>query len=865
MTKYPRHRIEELFAAALELPPHRRTAYLAQQEEDQSLRAEVLSLLKAHESQGRLDSIAEQVSGLEKNYAADLTAQLLGRLRTALAGRYQVERELGRGGMAIVFLAEDLKHRRRVALKVLRPDLAGAIGRERFLHEIETAGQLHHPHILPLYDSGQVDGLLYYVMPYVEGESLRERLDREQQLPLEQAIRIVREVGYALDHAHGLGVIHRDIKPENILFEGGHAVVSDFGVARAINVAGTRLTEPGIAVGTPAYMSPEQAVASASLDGRSDIYSLGCVMYECLSGQPPFTGPSPQAVLARHTLDPVPRLRTLRPTVPEGVQQAVEKALAKVPADRFSTAAEFAQALTGGAVRSDMPESLDAVIRQALARNAAGRIADAAQSAPALLESVTAGATSTPSAVHPKRLVVLPFTNLSPEPDSQYFADGLTEELITDLSRIRALRVISRTSAMRLRDSGKDVPTIARELGVHYVLDGSVRKAGRSIRITAHLVEATADASLWAEKFSGSDEDVFVLQESLSRQIVNALRITLTPAESSRIAHRPIEDPRAYDCFLRARHKLLRFSGRDLDDALALLGEGLKIVGDNELLLGAMGQVYVYYVHWGVRPDPKYLDEAERCVQGVFRLNPNSAQGHAVLGGLHLKRGELQEAVRHLRRAVDVDPEHLDALIWLFYCYITAGQPGAARPIIEHLLEIDPLTALNHAAYGWLLVCENRIPEAVSHYQRGYQLEPASPVIRWLYGWSLAQSGRRDEAAAELATFAKEAQGTIFGPLAGALGHALVGDAAAARYAASPLLASAMQQDEGTSFCLSEIFALVRDYDEALRWLEHAIERGNLNYPMLAEIDTLYGDFRKDPRFTQLLANIRHRWEMFEV
>lgn len=273
----------------------------------------------------------------------------LARLQTALTGRYTVERELGRGGMATVYLANDLKHHRRVAVKVLRPEIAAAVGPERFLREIETAARLNHPHILSLHDSGEVDSLLYYVMPYVEGETLRQRLNRENQLPVDDAMQISREVADALGYAHSLGLVHRDIKPENILFQAGHAVVSDFGIARAVSASGRQqLTATGVAVGTPAYMSPQQAAGVQELDGRSDLYSLGCVVYEMLVGEPPFTGPNAQAVLARHTLDPVRSLRTVRKSVPPHVEQALMKVLEKVPADRFRTAAEFSAALVAG-------------------------------------------------------------------------------------------------------------------------------------------------------------------------------------------------------------------------------------------------------------------------------------------------------------------------------------------------------------------------------------------------------------------------------------------------------------------------------------------------------------------------------------
>ena len=268
-------------------------------------------------------------------------------LRAALTGRYRIERALGAGGMAIVHLAVDEKHERRVALKVLRPEIAAALGHERFLKEIKTTASLHHPHILPLYDSGEAGGFLYYVMPYVEGESLRDRLEREKQLPIEEALRITRQVGDALSYAHSRGVIHRDIKPENLLLESGHAVVADFGIARAIHAAGGQtLTQTGVAVGTPAYMSPESCAGSQDLDGRSDLYSLGCVLYEMLAGQPPFTGPSAESLVYQHLSAPPPPVTQLRPAVPAEIAGVLAQALAKNPADRFNPVVKFTEALT---------------------------------------------------------------------------------------------------------------------------------------------------------------------------------------------------------------------------------------------------------------------------------------------------------------------------------------------------------------------------------------------------------------------------------------------------------------------------------------------------------------------------------------
>ncbi len=366
---------------------------------------------------------------------------LLDRLQTALAERYTIERELGRGGMATVYLAEDLKHHRRVALKVLRPELSPALGADRFLREIETASRLQHPHILSLHDSGEAAGLLYYAMPYVEGESLRARLAREVQLDATDAVRIAEEVADALACAHAAGVLHRDIKPENILLTGGHAVVADFGIARAIDaVAADRLTETGLALGTPHYMSPEQASGARVLDARSDLYALGCVLYEMLAGEPPFNGPSSQAILARHAVDPVPCLRTVRSTVSPALEAAVGKALAKVPADRFASALEFKEAL--GRASREPAVVAPAAGRRRLAIGLAAVVVGAG-AAGALLAGFGADRPVTADGERPIRsLAVAPLENLTGDSAQVYLAHGITDQLVTTLAQIGALRVV---------------------------------------------------------------------------------------------------------------------------------------------------------------------------------------------------------------------------------------------------------------------------------------------------------------------------------------------------------------------------------------------------------------------------------------
>jgi serine/threonine-protein kinase len=415
-------------------------------------------------------------------------ADLLVRLQAALAGRYTIERELGRGGMALVYLARDLKHDRPVALKVLRPEVALALGTDRFLREMEIAAHLTHPHILALHDSGQADDVVYYVMPYVEGESLRDRLNREKQLSLDDTLQVAREVADALSYAHGHNVVHRDVKPENILFEAGHAVVSDFGIARAIIAAGgAQLTETGIAVGTPAYMSPEQASAQGPIDGRADVYALGCVVYEMLAGAPPFTGPSAQAVLARHALDPVPPLRTVRKAVPPAVEQAVTKALEKVPADRFETVAQFAAALESGTTRPT-PSRVGRRWR-ALAFGVA-------------LTGAAAGVllwrSKSREALEPNLVAVAPFEVLDPK--LAMWREGLVDVLSRSLDGAGPLRTVAPTVVVR-RWQGRPDPTSATELGrrtgARLAVFGSLLGAGAdTVRLAASVFDVAAQRAL---------------------------------------------------------------------------------------------------------------------------------------------------------------------------------------------------------------------------------------------------------------------------------------------------------------------------------------------------------------------------------
>ena len=489
----------------------------------------------------------------------------LSQLQDALADRYVIERELGRGGMATVYLAQDLKHERRVAIKVLHPELAAMLGPERFLREIKLTAGLNHPHILPLLDSGEVlvehpersegpRSFLYYIMPFVEGESLRDRLTREKQLPVADGLRITADVAAALSYAHSHGVIHRDIKPENILLQGDQAVVADFGIAKAISAAGgDRLTGTGLAIGTPAYMSPEQAGGEQDLDGRADIYALGCVLYELLAGVPPFQGPSAQAILARHSVDAVPSLRTVRSTVPAGVVQAIEKALAKVPADRFATAREFAEALESGRTQVAPERSAPGARRRARWYLAAGATLVAVGAVIALFLSRRHPA----SGLDPSLIAVAPFDVLGAD---QLWHEGLVDMLARTLDGLAPFRTVPQTLALRHWTGHADslsARNLGQVTGAGLVVYGQLVGIGKdSVRLSATVLEVATGHLRPDFERSGPVDRIAELADSFSIAMLRGL--SGTSAGVPRLSSVGTRSLPALKAFLRGEQYLRR-------------------------------------------------------------------------------------------------------------------------------------------------------------------------------------------------------------------------------------------------------------------------------------------------------------------
>ena len=655
-------------------------------------------------------------------------AEVQEQLQAALGGSYTLQRELGRGGMATVFLAMDVKHRRPVALKVFHTDLATSLGPERFRREISFAAKLQHPHILTVMDSGETPtGQLWFTMPYVDGETLRERLRRQRQLPLDDALRIGHEVALALEYAHRHGVVHRDVKPENILLTSdGQALVADFGIARALassaspEAGGTgTLTQTGVAVGTPSYMSPEQASGERTLDGTTDVYSLGTVMYEMLAGEPPFTGPSAQAVIAKMMASEPPSVRWTRPSVPEAVDRAIGKALAPVPADRFATAADFAKALDPAQRAESGPKPARRRIPIAATLLGLGLLVAAG-----LLFAWRSHQRTLAVSTGAVRLAVLPFENVGDSADA-YFADGMSEEITARVSRVPGVNVIGRTSVLQYRRSGKTAPEFGRTLGVQYVLDGTVRWARASngakrVRITPALIRVSDGTQVWGEPYDGVPADVFELQSDVAERVTQSLRGTLLPGERRALRTAPTEDLAAYRLYLLGREEWRKRTTGGLQRAAAYFQQAIDRDPNYAQAYAGLADAYAVYWEYGIRALPRdtVYARATAAASRALTIDSTLAEGHAALGQILVNLWHWPEAERELRRAIELDPNYASAHQWYAEYLMMQGRLDEALAQASTAVGLDPLAGIVANAYGLSLAAKGRPDEAICGLSR---------------------------------------------------------------------------------------------------------------------------------------------------
>ncbi len=670
----------------------------------------------------------------------------------AIAARYRVERELGHGGMSSVYLADDLKHGRKIAIKIMRPELGVSLGTERFEREIRLTAQLSHPNILPLLDSGNAAGSVYYVMPFVDGESLRDRLTREKTIPPADALRIATEVADALAYAHERDVVHRDIKPENILLSAGHAVVADFGIARDIKpIDDQAMTQAGIAIGTPIYMSPEQLLGEP-VDGRADVYALGCVLYEMLAGHVPYDAPTPMAILTAKVTATVP---TMPGAVPGAVLAVLHRALMREADERFQSARE---------------------------------LSDALESARGGLTSVSAlpvrGARRTE--VSNDAIAVLAFASMSPDATDEHLGDGIAEALMHALARLDGLRVIARTSAFAFKKTTLDIGEIGRRLHVRRLVEGSVRRSGNRIRVTAKLIDTESALEMWSERFDRSVDDLFDVEDEIAAAVAHALSQVLTTegrgAASGRLRYTPPASFAVYEDYLKGRQAWSLRTESALHQSVEHLERAIAADPTFALAHAALADTLVTLGMYGMSAPSDVMPRARDAAGHALALRPDLAE--ALTAGAcvtALYDRELDRAEREFQRAIAANPQYSTAHQWYaMNVLVPEARFDEARASLHRGVELDPVSpaiAVSHAAIEYYA---RRYDDAITAAEATLRMSETFAMGHYFRGLALEQTGRLGEAIRAL-----ESAASLSGSaeIAAAIGHAraVAGDEAGAR------------------------------------------------------------------------------------
>jgi eukaryotic-like serine/threonine-protein kinase len=732
-----------------------------------------------------------------------------------LSERYTVERILGEGGMAVVHLAEERKHRRKVAIKVLKAEYGASVGAVRFIREIAIAARLSHPHIVPLIDSGEADGSLYYVSPYVEGGSLRDRLHGGKKLSIDDTIRISHEIGVALDYAHRSGFVHRDVKPENILFADDHALLADFGIAHVSAVTSAEtLTESGLALGTPEYMSPEQASGDPDVGIPGDVYGLGCVVFEMLAGEPPFRGASSRSTMAKHVTERPRPLRSLRPDTPVGIELVVAKALAKDPSQRYGSVGQFTSELANA--RKD---------------------------------------TGTRVAPATRFIAVLPFVNASPDPDNEYLSDGITDELIDALAKVEGLRVASRTSVFALKGKQQDVRAVGALLGASEILEGTVRRSGPNLRITVQLTSADDGRLLWSQRFDRRFDDMFAIQDEIARTIVDTLRATsfadLRPTRS-----RHTENVHAYGLYLRGRYAWNKRTQEGVSEGIRYFEEAIAEAPDYALAYTGLADSYALHIDYRNVPVHEGFAKAKQYARKAMELDDTLAEAHASLAwSLFIYDWDHVAAEKEFKRAIQLDPQYATAHQW--YGFLLASRGRFQESLVEEhtAQENDPASVSVRRSLGYCYLYARKFEQARYHLDRAIAMNPMSEENYRIQGLILTLLGDYSEAERILReglTFAST--GTTFTKVT--LAHALAsgGDKTLARQVTEELLEK-RKHDYVSPVELAILYIALGERQTAIEWCEAAVEerRGWVGY---LAVHPLVDSLRNEPGFGELLHKL---------
>jgi serine/threonine protein kinase/tetratricopeptide (TPR) repeat protein len=754
---------------------------------------------------------------------------------------YRITAKIGAGGMGEVYRAHDERLDRDVAIKVLPEEVAQDAERlARFEREAKAVARLSHPNILEIHELGEHEGRVFMVTEILEGETLEDRI-RRGALGWRKAAEIGAAIADGIAAAHQAGIVHRDLKPSNVfLTTDGRVKVLDFGLARSLEVEDrdeslsptvSHYTDPGSILGTAGYMSPEQ-VRAETADHRSDIFSLGCVLYEMVCGRRAFSRDTAvetmNAILKEEPTD----LGSLTGDLPLSVAGFIRRCLEKRPEARFQSGQDLAFAL-----RSSLQDDSGPIAR---------------------------------TATDEKSIVVLPFENLSTDPDQDFFSDGLTEEIISDLARIHSLRVISRTSAMQLKGTNKDLRTIGRELDVRYVLEGSVRRAGNALRITAQLIDAATDAHMWADKYNGTVDDVFDMQEKVSRSIVEALEVKLSPGEDRGFAERPAADVQVRELVLRARQGIDSVTDTGILSAIADLEVGLKEHGESAEILYHLAFGFLLCGDIGINVEGA-VRKAEELARAFMRHEPDSWRGPHLLGRIERFRGNPLKGMRHFEHSYSLNPDSPDTLFWLVvpYCW-QAGKPGVAVRIAKRLLAIEPLWHNSYFMMGMAYWFNGDLDKGIRYFERAVAMVPDDTLSRAWIAYIHMWKGEYEPArrlADEISSLIREPDTppVWHSDLVKSALFALEGQSEQASEELSEYTRDFSWDDPDLPWLVAGIYALMNRKDEAYRWLEHYINRGSINYRLFVHDDPFYENLRGDKRFQEMMDEIKPKWEQFEI
>jgi len=734
---------------------------------------------------------------------------------------YHIIAPIGRGGMGVVYKAKDIRLGRTVALKFLPPELThDPRTKSRFVWEARAASSLDHPNICTIYDIDETDdGQTYISMAHYEGKTLQEKIKRGP-LPIELAIDFTLQIVEGLHATHSKGIIHRDIKPVNIFITNQNRIkLLDFGLAK-LNEAS--FADPGVALGTYAYMSPEQ-IQGKVVDQRTDLWSLGVVFYEMLTGKQLFHRPYMESIIYLVINEEPAPLQSLRPEIPRSVDEIVSILLQKDPRKRFQDTTTLIQELK----RVSNPR---AVINS-----------------------------------EKKSIVVLPFVNLSLDSDQEYFSDGLTEEILTGLAKIKSLRVISQTSSMMLKNTKKSMRTIARELNVQFVLEGSVRKFENKLRITAQLIDARYDEHIWAENYDGLLEDIFEIQEKVSLSIVKQLRLNLSAADYKNLKRKPIRDIDAFDHYLRARDQINKFTPQALDRAVKYLKKAHSEIGENAAILSGLAYAYAQYAALGYRWED-YLNQAEIYAHRALEIDPDSAEALTVLGFVNLwMRGKPGKAINYFENAIQLRADDTNTLQWLAMAYGNVGRVESAKMIAKQAVKVDPLTTLWRGLTAAVEIYDGRYDDALAGLQEARE-EMDNKAVQMTYAINLFYAGHHEDLQNLTEQYADIIEGTGIDILMHLLVYATHHQIMEMHQLLEKSGIGTIFQREGQlSWFIASAFACAGDPDAALHWMDNAVQRGFLNYRCLSEYDPYLSKLSGTEQFNQIITTAKERANSIQI